>query len=86
MHFWRDYPYIDASLRKAGFVEDPKKAKKVAEFTARVIKGVLIQIRAKNQRYKRQKISLPSPSKGNDSPSVPDIIEIDAGDDPAHYN
>lgn len=85
-HLWRDCLYIDTSLRRKGFVEDPEKAKKIAEFTAKDTHSILDQIREKNQRYKRHKTSPLSPSKGNDSTTTPDSIEIDAGDDPAPHS
>ena len=68
------------TCRSSGFVEDPEKAKKVTEFEAKDRQGVLVNIRQKNQRYKRYKAS---PSKNKDSTSTPDSIEIDDGDDPA---
>jgi hypothetical protein len=79
-HFWGQCPYIDKNLRESGFVEDPEKAKKVAAYEAKDSESILSKIRQKNQRYKRQKEST---SKGSDSNSTPDSIEIDAGDDPA---
>jgi hypothetical protein len=87
LHLWRDCPYIDTSLRREGFVEDPEKAKKITEFEASDIKGILGQIRDKKQRYKRFKtLASTSTSKDTDDTSTPDSIVIDAGDDPALYS
>jgi hypothetical protein len=72
--FWRQCPYINTSLRARGFVEDPEKAKKIAEFEAADTKGMLNKIREKNRRYKKQK------SKVTDKRADSDSIEIDAGD------
>lgn len=76
-HFWGQCLYIDATLRPRGFLEDPEKAKKVAEFDARDKQGILNKIREKNRRYKKQKTR--DTGKQNHA-SNSDSIEIDAGD------
>jgi hypothetical protein len=82
MHFWRQCPYIDTALRSSGFIEDPEKAKKIANFEAKDSKGILNKIRAKNRHFKRlRQPQNKDAAENNES----DTIEIDAGDDPASY-
>jgi hypothetical protein len=76
MHFWGQCLYINTSLRPRGFVEDPEKAKKIAEYEAKDNKGILNQIREKNRSYKKRQTDA-------DKPAESDSIEIDAGDAPA---
>jgi hypothetical protein len=80
LHFWRQCPYIDTALRSSGFVEDPEKAKKVADFDAKDEKGILNKIREKIRRFKKPK---KPQNKDADNQPESDSIEIDAGDDPA---
>ena len=75
-HFWGQCPYIDTALRTQGFVEDPEKAKKIAEFEAKDPQGILNKIREKNRRFKKYKTRDTS-KKQHASDS--DSIEIDAG-------
>lgn len=79
-HFWGQCPYIDTSLRTRGFVEDPEKAKKIAEYEAKDKKGILNKIREKTKRFKKHK------NKDTDSKTTSDSIEIDAGDNPAEQS
>jgi hypothetical protein len=72
--FWGQCPYINTSLRARGFVEDPEKAKKIAEFEAADTKGMLNKIREKIRCYKKQK------NKVTDKQADSDSIEIDACD------
>jgi len=81
MHFWRQCPYIDTALRQSGFVEDPAKVKKIAQFETKDEKGILNKIRDKNRRFKRTK---KPQNEDLDRRSEPDSIEIDAGDTPTN--
>lgn len=54
IHFWGQCPYINTAQRSRGFVEDPEKAKKIADFEAKDMKGILNKVREKNRRFKRQ--------------------------------
>ena len=47
-HFWGQCPYINTALQQQGFVVDPKKAKKIADFKAKDNRGILNKIREKN--------------------------------------
>lgn len=47
-HFWGQCPYIDTALQQRGFVVDPEKAKKIADFEAKDNRGILNKIREKN--------------------------------------
>jgi hypothetical protein len=76
-HFWGQCPYIDTALRTRGFVEDPKKAKRITAFETADTSGLLNKIREKNRRYKKQR------SKDTNKRADSDSIEIDAGDQPA---
>jgi hypothetical protein len=74
--FWGQCPYIVTSLRARGFVEDPEKAKKIAEFKA-ADRRHTNKIRRKNWHYKKQK------SKVTDKQANSGSIEMDAGNAPA---
>jgi hypothetical protein len=77
IHFWGQCPYIDKINKPKGFLEDPEKAKKIAEFEAKDKEGILNQIRAKNRRFKKVKKRQESKlEENNDS----DSITINAGD------
>jgi len=80
IHFWGQCPYIITAQRSSGFVEDPEKAKKIADYEAKDKKGILNKIREKSRRFKRQK------SKDGDKQPESDSIEIDAGDDPSQQH
>jgi hypothetical protein len=85
LHFWGQCPYIDPTQRTSGFTKDPEKAKKIAEFEAKDEKGVLNQIREKNQRLKRQKKEASKDTNDLAIDNESDSIEIDAGDElPTH--
>jgi hypothetical protein len=70
LHFWRQCPYIDTALRSSGFVEDPEKAKKVADFDAKDEKGILNKIRefgkrsdvSRSQRSHRTRMLITNPN------------------------
>ena len=62
-------------MQLRGFVKDPKKAKKIADYKAKDKIGLLNKIWEKNQRFKRIK------NKDADKKTESDLIEIDAGDD-----
>ncbi|EOA88011.1 uncharacterized protein SETTUDRAFT_27948 [Exserohilum turcica Et28A] len=76
-HFWGQCPYIDTALQQRGFVVDPEKAKKIADFEAKDNCGILNKIWEKNRRFKKSKTrDTNKHNKATDS----DSIEIDAGD------
>ncbi|EUC27508.1 hypothetical protein COCCADRAFT_9908 [Bipolaris zeicola 26-R-13] len=82
-HFQGQCPYIDTALQQRGFVGDPEKAKKIADFEARDSRGVLSKIREKNRRFKKHRTRDGSKhGKASDS----DSIEIDAGDPLADHS
>ena len=78
-HFWGQCPYIDKINKLKGFVKDPEKAKKIAEFEAKDKEGILNKIQAKNWHFKKvKKCQESKPEENNDS----DLITIDTGDLP----
>jgi len=78
-HFWGQCPYIDITLRTRGFVEDPAKVKKIAQYQANDNEGILNKICAKNRYFKKLR---QQDDKVASQETDSDTIEIDAGDDP----
>jgi hypothetical protein len=79
-HFWGQCPYIDTALRTREFVEDPEKGKTITAFEAADTKGILNKIQEKTRRYKKPR------SKDTDKQADADMIEINAGDQPANQS
>ena len=78
-HFWGQCPYIDTTLRSRGFIEDPEKVKKIAQYEANDNEGILNKIRAKSRYFKKLR---QQDDKVASQETNSDTIEIDAGDDP----
>lgn len=78
-HFWGQCPYIDASQRLEGFVEDPEKAKKISDYESKDKKGVLNKIRERNRGYKKLRTGSP------DQETEPDSTVAGAGDDTTEH-
>jgi hypothetical protein len=77
-HPWGKCEYIDPTLRSAGFVLDPEKAKKVEDFERKDTKGRLPKIRERNRKRKQLRRQRKTPSQSNNA--ADSELALDAGD------